>query len=200
MRLGPHDQLVRSFKPREKPHWISQEQYDALPESLILREHRYRVNAKGFRVRQVTLVTTLLNPVRYPAAELEAQFLDRWNTETDLNHLKTTLGAAVLHCKSVAGVTKELWLFALVYNLVRQVMLEAARRQAVDPARVSFVDALRWLACAEVGEELWDLVINPLRFGRVEPRVLKRRLNEYARMTKPRAVLRQELLGKKVAA
>jgi hypothetical protein len=199
-RLGPNDQLVRYFKPKVKPKWMTQEQYDSLPDSLVVREHRYRVNRKGFRVRQITLVTTLLDPVEYPVAELEAQFLDRWNIETDLDHLKTTLGAAVLHSKTVEGVTKELWAFALVYNLVRQVMIEAAKRQGVDVARVSFVDALRWLACAEVGEELCDLVVNPLRSGRVEPRVLKRRLKEYARMTKPRAVLRQELMAKKVAA
>ncbi|MCX5661401.1 MAG: hypothetical protein NTW19_17100 [Planctomycetota bacterium] len=60
----------------------------------------------------------------------------------------------VLHCKSVAGVTKELWVIALAYNLVRQVKLEAVKRQEADPGRTSVVDALRWLAAANIGEEL----------------------------------------------
>ena len=37
----------------------------------------------------------------------------------------------VLRCETVAGVSKELLMFALVYNLVRLVMLEASRRQGV---------------------------------------------------------------------
>lgn len=52
----------------------------------------------------------------------------------------------VLKCKSVDGVLKELTVYAIVYNLVRLVMVEAARRQGVDVERISFIDALRWLA------------------------------------------------------
>ncbi len=198
-RLGPSDQVVRYFKPRQCPRWMSHEQYDALPESIQVRELRYRTNRKGFRTKEVTLVTTLLDPALYPATELADQFFNRWAIEGDLDHLKTTMGAAVLHCKSVDGVTKELWMFLLIYNLVRQVMLQAAERQAAAVARMSFVDALRWLACAELGEELCDLVVNPLREGRVEPRVLKRRLKAYTRMDRPRKELKREIMRKRAA-
>jgi hypothetical protein len=64
--------------------------------------------------------------------------------ETNLRHLKVTMNMDVLRCKSETGVRKELAVFCLVYNLVRLVMLEAARRQAVPVARVSFADALKW--------------------------------------------------------
>jgi hypothetical protein len=53
------------------------------------------------------------------------------------------MGLKVLHCQRVAGVLKELHLFAIAYNLVRLVMLKAARRQEVPLDRASFVDALR---------------------------------------------------------
>src|ERR1019366_3467907 len=171
-RLGPNDQVVRYFKSKDRPRWMTPEQFAGLPESIEVREIRYRVKQKGFRVKEVLLVTTLLDPVEYPAAELAQKFLERWAIEGNFDHLKTTMGAAVLHCKSVEEVTKELWVFALVYNLVRQVMLEAAKRQKVDTARISFVDALRWLASAHIGEELCELVVNLLREGRVEPRVI----------------------------
>ena len=99
----------------------------------------------------------------------------------------------VLRCQTVCGVMKELTMFLLVYNLVRMTMCEAARRQGVQPDRISFVDALRWLATARPGDPLPDLVINPLRPGRVEPRARKRRPKEYDLLNKPRARLKQLL-------
>ena len=74
------------------------------------------------------------------------------------------------------------------------VVLEAAARQGVGVDRISFVDALRWLTHAEPGEGLPDLVVNPARPGRVDPRVIKRRPKNYPWMSKPRAVLRERLL------
>jgi hypothetical protein len=79
-RLGQHDQLVRWFKPKDKPAWMTQQAYDALPDSLVLRELRYGVNRKGYRSQTVTLATTLLDPRQYPAAELAEQFRGRWET------------------------------------------------------------------------------------------------------------------------
>jgi hypothetical protein len=99
----------------------------------------------------------------------------------------------VLKFKTVEGVLKELTVYAIVYNLVRLVMVEAAKRQGVDVERISFVDASRWLAAAKPGDELPDLVVNPHRPGRYEPRVRKRRSKPYPLMTKPRSVLRKEL-------
>lgn len=106
----------------------------------------------------------------------------------------------VLRCHTVEGVLKELAMFALVYNLVRLVMLEAARRQKVLVERISFVDALRWLRTAQPGTPLPKLVVLPHRPNRHEPRVVKRRPKPYPRMTQPRDQLRKALLEKKVGA
>src|SRR3954468_14519355 len=89
-----------------------------------------------------------------------------------------------------AGVRKEVAAYCLAYNLVHAIMLEAARRQGVDPLRISFVDAVRWLQNADPGEDLPALVVNPKRDGRHEPRVVKDRQDSYKVMTKPRAELR----------
>ena len=59
---------------------------------------------------------------------------------------------------------------------------------------------MRWLVGAEGNEDLSVLLVNPVRTGRVEPRVMKRRPKQYPRMTKPRSVLRKELMEKEVAA
>ena len=91
-------------------------------------------------------------------------------------------------------------MFLLVYNLVRMTVLEAARRQPVSPERISFADALHWLATARPGEPFPELVVNPLRPGRVEPRVIKRRAKKFRWMQQPRSVLRQLLKAQSLAA
>ena len=93
-------------------------------------------------------------PAPYPIDELAGLYLARWAVETDIGHMKTTLGMDVLHCKTEAGVLKELATFAIVYNLVRLVMLEASRRQGVPASRVSFIDALRWPSSSSPGTAL----------------------------------------------
>jgi hypothetical protein len=114
--------------------------------------------------------------------------------------MKTTMGMEVLHCKTVDGVLKEMYMYAVAYNLIRLVMLRAATKQRVPLTRISFVDALRWLRDADEDTTLTPLVTNPDRPNRVEPRVLKRRMKEFKLMRQPRPVLRKALSRKKDAA
>lgn len=192
--LGHCDQVVEYFKPAQPPKWITADAYEALPSSIMVRELRYSVSQPGFRTREITLVTTLLDPLQYPAKELAQLYFDRWRIEVNLRHLKQTLHLDVLRCKTVAGVHKELRMLALVYNLVRLVMLEAARQQRVAVERISFIDALRWLTTVRPGASLCTLVVNPRRLGRFEPRVRKRRPKQYPLMQRPRHELKQALL------
>lgn len=192
--LGHCDQIVEWYKPRQRPKWLDQATYAALPDSLLVRELRFQIERPGFRVHEVTLVTTLLDLERYPAEELAQLYFDRWRIEVNLRHLKQTLRMDVLRCQTEAGVRKEICMLALVYNLVRLVMLQAARQQEVEPDRISFIDALRWLTTARPGEDVPVLIVNPRR-ERVEPRVKKRRPKQFPLMRRPRAELRQALLG-----
>jgi len=104
----------------------------------------------------------------------------------------------VLRTKSVDGIHKQLAMFAILYNGVRLVMLEAAQRQGVIPDRISFVDALRWLVAAGTGLPLQRIRVLPLRPDRHEPRVRKRRPKNYPLMTKPRAELMQALSAQRL--
>ena len=198
--LGSTDQIVEWYRPYVRPAWMTAEEFAALPLTLTVRECQYQVTQPGFRVRTITLVTTLLDAEIYPAEDLAALYFQRWEVETDLAHLKTTLGMDVLHCETEDGVLKELCIFAIVYNLVRLVMLEASRRQGVPLERISFVDALRWLSSSPPGTPLPALVVNPYRPGRAEPRCKKRRAKKYPYMKYPRFVLRKRLLSEPVAA
>jgi hypothetical protein len=148
----------------------------------------------GFRTREITLVTTRLDAEAYCVSDLAALYRQRWQVETALAHLKTTMQMDVLHGKTVPGVLKELTVFAIVYNLVRMVMRQSATRQHTAVERISFRDALRWLSAPQTGMPLVALIANPVRPHRVEPRVKKRRPKSFPFMIKPRQALRQQLV------
>jgi Transposase DDE domain len=192
--LGVHDPRVAWLKPKTCPSWLAKETLAALPDSLVLREVRYQLDTRGFRTRQITLVTTRLDAAVYPVAELAELYRRRWQVETSLAQLKTTMRMDVLHCKTVPGVLKELTVFVIVYNLVRMVICQSAMLQHIDMERISFVDALRWLAAPSTGISLTVLIVNPLRPHRVEPRVKKRRPKSFPLMITPRQELRQQLI------
>ena len=160
----------------------------------MLREVRYQIGTPGFRTRQVTLVTTLLDAEVYRVADLAELYRQRWQVETSLAQLKTTMQMDVLHCKTVPGVLKELTVFAIVYNLVRMVMCQSAILQHLAVERISFLDALRWLSAPCTGRPLVALIVNPVRPHRVEPRVKKRRPKSFPFMIKSRQELRQQLV------
>jgi Transposase DDE domain len=192
-QLGEHDQRVHGLKPLAGPQWMDEEQFGHLPERLEVRELQYRVHRKGFRVTKIPLVTTLLEATLYPVEALAQLYYARWGIATNFAHVKTTMGLDVLKCKTVDGGLKELIVFALIYNLIRLVMLQAARRHQVDIDRISFIDAARWLAAARDNEPLSLLVVNPHRPSRYEPRVRKRRPTQYPLMQTPRKELRMLL-------
>ena len=201
-KLGKCDQLVEWRKPQQAPRWLDDDAFARFAETIQIRELAFDVSQPGFRVRRVILATTLLDSVRYPADALAALYRTRWQAEMNLRHLKTTMGMETLKCKRVEGVLKELWVYALVYNLVRIIMLKAAHRQQVEIERISFADALRWLAAAvhHAQRQQRSLVVLPHRPDRIEPRVVKRRPKSYTLMTKPRSHLRQLLLAQRDAA
>src|SRR3954451_19626684 len=149
---------------------MNEEEYEALHGELTVRELRYRVEVPGYRVREITLVTTLLDASAYPASALADLYYRRWQVELNFRHMKTTMKMDVLRCKTVEGVLKELAVFCLAYNLVRSVMVEAAREQGVPVIRISVQDTVRWLIGDEADKAGGVIVIkvNRWRSGRVE--------------------------------
>ena len=172
---------------------MSREEFESLPDSLLVRELRFVLPRKGQRTLCVTIATTLLDPVLYPKEKIAELYGVRWRAETHFAQLKTTLKMRKVKSQTSEGVLKELTIYALVYNLVHAVMLRAAREQGVEPHRISFVDAVRWLLSAAPGEPLAELLVVPHRPDRHEPRVVKDRQDTYTKMTRPRAELRKAL-------
>jgi hypothetical protein len=198
-RLSQHERLVQWRKPAQRPRTISAKEWNALPEVLTLRLVRCRLGLPGFRSTQVILVTTLLDSASHPPAALGQLYYRRWAMELTLRNLKTTLQMDLLSCKSPAMLERELRLHILVHNLVRRLMLEAARRHRVALERISFAGALaaarrysEALAQArsqrrrrQLLDDLFHVLASDLvpdRPGRREPRAVKRRPKPYPRL------------------
>jgi len=201
--LGLQDHVVLWDKPTRCPKGLRQSDYRQLPEALSVREVRYRVDVPGFRTRQITLATTLLDAETYiPEALAELYFL-RWDVEVDFRHIKTTMRMEHLRCKTPAMVRKEIWAHLLAYNLIRTMMWQAARTGRARARRLSFQGTIQHLLSfrdlgppsrdrTEKQDVLLRLVahqIVPYRPHRIEPRVRKRRPKNYRLMTRPRSEL-----------
>jgi putative transposase len=198
-RLGRDDHRVRWSKP-QRPAWMSPEQYDALPGSLMLREVRVRVEQKGFRTQELIVVTTLLDPEKYTAAEVAKLYRRRWQAELNLRSLKIVLQMDHLRCREPHRVRNEFFMHLVAYNLIRQVMAVAASKAGVEPWTVSFKGALQTmdrllpLLNAGVSIDDWcDALLEAIASHRVgdrpdrfEPRVKKRRPKNYKYMCEPR--------------
>jgi hypothetical protein len=199
-RLGHDDHLVCWKKP-SRPAWMSAEQYHTLPEELTLREVRVRVEQAGFRTDEILVVTTLLNPEKYTAAELATLYRRRWQAELNLRSLKCVMQMDQLRCKTPHRVRNEFFMHLAAYNLIRRTMAVAAARGGIEPWTISFKGTLQTintmlplldtrLSTGAWCDALLDAIVTHSvgdRPDRVEPRVVKRRPNQYPRMTQPRA-------------
>ncbi len=130
MRLGHEDHLVEWQRSRNRPAWMSREEFAALPRVLLMREVKVRVDKRGFRTKVFVVVTTLLDPEAFPQQELAGLYRARWHAELDIRSIKQTLKMDVLRCKTPAMVRKEIWGHFLVSNLIRGVMAKAAKAAA----------------------------------------------------------------------
>ena len=202
-RLGHNDWLVEWKKGGNPSPWLTGDQWQALPDTMRVRVVKGSLAKKGFRVRQVAVVTTLLDAEHYPAAEILAACGRRWRLEMCLDDLKTTLGMAALRSRSPEMVQKELYQHLIAHNFIRCTIAQAATAHNVPSERLSFkgcLDACRHFAHAlaqtKTGKKrrrLWADLLHilatdqiPERPGRREPRAVKRAKNKYPRLNQPR--------------
>lgn len=191
-RLGPGDALAEILVNRD-----ARREDPTLPERWSIRAIRYR--RRGFR--EQTLLTSLLDPTRYPRDEIVALYHERWELELGFDEVKTELleRQEAIRSKTAAGVEQEIWGVALAYNLVRLEMERAAEIAGVPPVRMSFVSCFRAIKfqlllfaaispgkMAKVLERFHhDLaascVLPPRRSERLYPRAVKIKMSNYPR-------------------
>src|SRR5262249_9567616 len=96
---GAEDHVVAWPTPKARPTWMTAVECAAPPGEILVRELRYRVTTPGYRVREVTLVTTLLDAAAYPATDLAELDSRRWRVELNFRHMKITMKMDVLRCE-----------------------------------------------------------------------------------------------------
>jgi Transposase DDE domain len=209
VHLGPEDHLVVWTKPK-RPGWMAEATYQALPEALTVRELRVRVSVPGYRTKDVTAVTTLVDAATYAQADLADLYHARWHAALDPRSIKTHMGMDMLRCKTPAMVRKEIGAHFLAYNLTRRVLAAAAQERGVRPRALSWAGAVqtlhefRWLLVTATAEARRGYV-RGLRAAlashgvgdrpdRCEPRAVKRRPRPLRYLNEPRAAARAKLL------
>lgn len=123
-RLSRSETLESWDKPSAShvayPHLLK-----GLPSLLTVRVIEVVVHRKGYRDYKLTLATTLLDPVQYPAHELLELYQQRWDIESDIRTLKLQHGLNTLTTKTPQVVCREMYSAVLAYNVVRTLMAEA---------------------------------------------------------------------------
>jgi hypothetical protein len=145
------------------------------------------------------LVTTLLDPERYPVLDLIDLYHTRWEFELALDEMEThqRLTDAPLRGRHPRRVLQEAYGLVIAHYLIRSQMHAAARAHGLAPTQLSFVHAIELVRQAVpefqlVASEHWpaltarlwrDLAAGrlPARRLRTAPRVVKRRLSKFLR-------------------
>lgn len=208
-RLANEDALFVWQKSRTPCKWMPLDQWLGLPETLTVRIVRVRINVPGSRAKTITLMTTLLDPVLYPASEIAEAYRLRWREEMCFDDLKTTLHMAHLKCKTPEMVKKELCMFLIAHNFLRCLIAQAAAQALVQIEQISFkgtLDGFRHcsIAMAQAKSKaarilIWDEFMAglaadllPYRPGRIEPRAVKH-VRKYPKLTRRRRLYKDRL-------
>jgi hypothetical protein len=166
-----------------------------MPATWRMRAIRYQ--RRGFQPQ--LLLTSMLDPKRFPADEVVALYHERWELELGYNEVKRVMLAReeTTRSKTPRGVAQELWALALAYNLVRFEVERVAEEAGVPPTRISFVAALGFIESAlrmwgidsagrlperlrRLREDISHFVL-PERRARSYPRAVKIKMSNYAR-------------------
>lgn len=196
------DLLIRCKSGRKLPmtrrcrdgSWLSV--IDGQPVRII--EARISITTTaGSHTGDYRLITTLLDPRRYPAADLVRLYHQRWEIETAYLELKPTiLGGRVLRARTPDGVDQEIHALLIVYQVLRTAMVDATdSRPGLDPDRASFTTALHAArdqitqAAGIIADTVIDLVgaigervltdLLPDRRIRIKARMIKRSNSRY---------------------
>jgi hypothetical protein len=210
-KISRNDLIIRWKRPyfQKGKSSFSREEWEQLPNELLLRQVKVTVAVKGFRVEEFYIVTTLLDDALYTEKEIADLYYRRWDVELFFRDLKTTMRMDILRCKTPKMIRKEIQMFFIVYNCIRCLMCEAATEAGVPVRQISFKGALQAIRnweplfnpsqtsprdrkrmVAEFYETVGQTLIDE-RPGRSEPRCVKRRPKPFQIMTASREKMKE---------
>jgi len=197
-RFGSKDELVEM-----NVSGVARRKNPSLPKTWTARAIRYL--RKGFRPR--TLLTSLLDPDQYPAAEIVQLYHERWELELGIGEVKTDMLEAThqpLRSKTPERLRQEVWGILLAYNLIRLEMERIADEAGVAPTRISFVMAAHQICLELLGyafaapgaipkrlrklrADVKRFILPPRSSERSYPRAVKVKMSSYPKKRRPTA-------------
>ena len=188
-KLGRGQELVElKLSPQAKKKW-----HDA-PEIL-----EARLITKVVKGKEIRLLTSMTDPLRYPVKDIAELYSHRWEIELGYREMKQYMlqNNLTLRSKKPELVIQELWGMLLAYNLLRFLMCQMAYTQnKVMPYQIGFKQAslfligqLQLLPAVAPGRipEVMNYILDmaesftlPERRDRSYPRAVKRRPSRYA--------------------
>jgi hypothetical protein len=162
-------------------------------------DYTFRDSGRPGSGQKHRLLTTLLSAAQHPATRLVQLYHERWEEELTIDELKThQRERPVLRSETPAGVLQEIYGLLLGHFVIRKLAYEAAKTVSWPPREISFVNTLKILRCrlpeaprnpvslakwfAALVEEVAQERLPP-RCDRVNPRVIRRKLSNWAKKT-----------------
>ncbi|WP_424709667.1 IS4 family transposase [Kitasatospora acidiphila] len=111
------------------------------PGGVLVRVIEYQVD--GGEV--IRLLTDLMDPDAFPAAELAALYHERWEAETAYRQIKTFQrgGLAILRSADPELARQEAWAHLIIHHCLTRIVMRVADRGRLDPDRISFLKILK---------------------------------------------------------
>lgn len=194
IQILPDGTFLAWMNPTDKSH-------NRQADPILVRVLRYRLDdeARPHHGEIQTLVTTLLDPIAYPALELIDLYHERWEIEISIDEMDNHQRLANRPFRSLKpiGVIQEFYAFLLAYFVIRVTMLETAHTHQIDPDRLSFTESVHLIVDVLPILQLIPKLCQPLIFewmqqwmihfelpprrDRTNPRVIKRRRTKFPR-------------------
>ena len=166
---------------------------------------------RGMKIKVLWLVTTLTDPVEYPAGEVARLYRTRWQIEPRIGSLKTTLEMNVLRSKGPQAARREVAAIILGHNLVWMLIHESAAATDTPVEDISFAGAVKVTlafspailhAPRHARRQLHEKMLRQIArqtnhhpFGRVAPRCIRRNRVRYPFLQGPRWKARLKCLS-----
>ena len=212
-KIGHNDWLYTWKNTSAASKTMSKEEWESLPPEFTVRLVKCRIYEDGFRDHSLFLLTTLTDPKLYPIEELGMLYQKRWDVEINFLHMKESMGMGILTCKTPEMIKKEITMYMISYNLVRGKMLNSSIDSGNRLERISYkgtTQAIRQELLTLIGYSHKEICKIKIEFlskitrcllpkrtkPRIEPREQKRRPNRFKFLTKPRQVVRDEIVQK----
>lgn len=188
-KLGRNDKIVSlKASPQAKRN------FPDLPDNVEVR-----LLTKTIKGKEVHILTSMTDPLRFPGSEIADLYSHRWEIEVGYREIKSSLlnNAFTLRSKLPEMVEQELWGVLLGYNIIRYQMVKMAKTiPGLLPNQLSFTTCALaitqliygfWLESAGTIpkriEHLWEQTVHHVLPGKREhrayPRCIKPKTSKY---------------------